>query len=131
MMVKHLLTLASATALALLFALAGVLFDIFTTAILLKDGNVHSGVGVTVGLIAFVVLWYGYIRNARPVWQPGRRFWFRWAWLTGLGYPLISVETSLFPILLALGLANLAYFIFDAFRCRREYRVTPATRQRD
>lgn len=131
MVVKHLLVLASATALALLFALVGVFLDILTTATLLKDGNVHSGIGVTGGLIAFVVLWYGYIRNDRPVWQPGRRFWFRWAWLTGLGYPLVMMEASLFPIVLALGLANLAYFIFDAFRCRSEYRVAPATRQRD
>jgi hypothetical protein len=129
-MVRHLLVLASAMALALLFALVGVLLDIFTTAKLLKDGDVHSGIGVTGGLIAFVVLWYGYIRNDRPVWQPGRRFWVRWAWLTGLGYPLIMMEASFFPIVLALGLANLAYFIFDAFRCRGEYRVTPATRQR-
>lgn len=130
-MVKHLLVLASAMALALLFALVGVLLDIFTTAKLLKDGNVHSGIGVTGGLIAFVVLWYGYIRTGRPVWQPGRRFWFRWAWLTGLSYPLVFLETSLLPIVLALGLANLAYFIIDAVRCRSEYRVTPATRQRD
>lgn len=130
-MVKHLLVLASAMALALLFALVAVLLDIFTTAKLLKDGSVHSGIGVTGGLIAFVVLWYGYIRTGRPVWQPGRRFWFRWAWLTGLSYPLVFLETSLLPIVLALGLANLAYFIIDAFRCRSEYRVTPATRQRD
>ena len=129
-MVKHLLILASATAIALLFSLAGVLLDILTTATLLEDNKLHSGIGVTVGLVAFVILWYGFIRNGRAVWQPGRRFWFRWAWLTGLGYPLVMMEASLFPIVLGLGLANLAYFVFDAFRCRGEYRVTPATRQR-
>ena len=130
MMVKHLLVFASATAMALLFALAGVLLDILTTATLLKDGNVHSGIGVTVGLLAFVILWYGLIRKGRPVWQPGRRFWVRWAWLSGCGYPLAMVDFSLLFLVLALGLANLAYFVFDAFKCRNEYRVTPATRQR-
>ena len=129
-MVKHLLVLASATAMALLFSLAGVLLDILTTATLLKDGNVHSGIGVTVGLLAFVILWYGLIRKGRPVWQPGRRFWVRWAWLSGCGYPLAMVDFSLLFLVLALGLANLAYFVFDAFKCRNEYRVTPATRQR-
>ena len=66
MLFKHLLVLTSATVIALFFALAGVLLDILTTAILLNDGNVHSWIGVTAGLIAFVVLWYGYINPHFP-----------------------------------------------------------------
>lgn len=130
MMVKHLLAFAYATAIALLFAIAGVILDMIMTSTILKNGNIHSGIGLTVGLLAFVILWYGLIRKGRPVWQPGRRFWVRWIWLTGLGYPLVLMEPSLFLLVLGLGLLNLAYFVFDAFKCRSEYRVTPATRQR-
>ena len=128
-MAKRLGMLAFATVLALICAVLGSLLDILLTTRLLKTGEVSSGMGVTVGLIFFVALWYGFIRNGRPVWQPGRRFWMRWAWLTGFGYPLVFVESDFFPWVLGLGLANLGYFAFDAFRRYGEYQVTTARKK--
>ena len=94
-MTKQLFILIFATGLALVCVVVGVLLDILITNAVLETGEVHSGVGAAVGLITFVSLWYGYIRNGRPVWQPGRRFWIRWAWLFVCGFPLVWAEPSL------------------------------------
>lgn len=128
-MTKHLLTLALSTGLAIFCSMAGVLFDILIFTKLMKTGEVSSGIGSALGLIAFVTLWYGYIRKGRPVWQPGRRFWIRWAWISGVGFPVVTLDSVFFPFVLALYLANIAYFALDAVKSGGDYRIAPDTRQ--
>jgi hypothetical protein len=125
-MVSHLITFACATALFILLALLGVLIDLLGTPVWGSGGEAHSGIGVSVGSLVFVFLWYHVIRKHKPVWQPGRRYWHRWLWiLLVIGIIIVTeIGMSLLLHVSLVGIASFVWFIIDAIKNPRDFCVT-------
>ena len=63
----------------IILASISVFIILWLVGVFLELTNViPAGLGTFVGLSAYVVIWYYFLRKNKPVWQPGRRFWLRW-----------------------------------------------------
>ena len=110
-------------ALLILLILIGVMIDVLLTDL---NNTVPSRLGAMGGCMVFVPLWYQIIRKNKPVWQPGRRYWYRWLWLilTTLIVTVTEIGMGLPLLLIGLGFASFIWFVIDAFKNPTDFRVT-------
>ena len=96
---------------------ASILFILFYVIGVFLDTNIHQSGGIIhlACVFLFVGFWYKILRRGKPVWQPGRRFWVRFSYISFfslLGYAGLG---DIFLLLGPLGLANIGFFIIDAY----------------
>jgi len=103
----------------IILASISVFIILWLVGVFLELTNViPAGLGTFVGLSAYVVIWYYFLRKNKPVWQPGRRFWLRWLALSvGAAVTFIlELDSSLTIFIFLLGFANIVWFLIDAYR---------------
>ena len=106
-MAKNLSVFLGASILFILFYVIGVFLD----KIIYQSGGIINLACV----FLFAGFWYKILRRGKPVWQPGRRFWVRFSYISFfslLGYAGLG---DIFLLLGPLGLANIGFFIIDAY----------------
>jgi hypothetical protein len=106
-MAKNLSVFLGASILFILFYLIGVFLDIT----IYQSGGIINLACV----FLFAGFWYKILRRGKPVWQPGRRFWIRFSYISFfslLGYAGLG---DIFLLLGPLGLANIVFFFIDAY----------------
>ena len=106
-MVKNLPVFLGASILFILFYVIGVFLD----KIIYQSGGIINLACV----FLFAGFWYKILRRGKPVWQPGRRFWVRFSYISFfslLGYAGLG---DIFLLLGPLGLANIVFFFIDAY----------------
>jgi len=85
--------------------------------------------GLVSAPMLFVALWYKVIRANKPVWQPGRRFWVRYVYLSVIGIfaKFLGSYDLILMFLLPAGAANIVFFLFEAYRNWSDISITKYT----
>ena len=119
---RHSLTLIA----AIIFFVSLSMLGTFLELILLQS---DYGLGISLSWLFFVFAWYGVIRANKPVWQPGRRFWVRWVWISvssivveALDITATAVFASSFVIL------SVLWLLIDAVKNFKDVSLTKNTK---
>ena len=129
-MTKNLLVLSGALLLFVSCILVGTYLDLIVFVYLDDFDSFLKQLGRSSAPIIFVALWYKLIRKNKPVWQPGRRFWVRYVYLsaTGIFATFLGFYALIPMFLLPAAMANIVFFPFEAYRNWSDISITKYTK---
>jgi hypothetical protein len=129
MLKNNLLVLSGALLLFVSCIFVGTFLDLTVFIHLNNFDPLLKKLGSVSAPILFVALWYKLIRKNKPVWQPGRRFWVRYVYLSVTGILFVGFYDLVLLFLLPAAAANIVYFLYEAYRNWSDIRITKYTKR--